>query len=416
LKLRVTSALVAFLFALGSVCAAESLKGTVTNGTTGKPAMGDDVVLLSLSNGMNEAGRTKTDSKGQYHFERSSGQMPNLIRVIHQGVTYHQMAPPGSTTENLTVYDAAKKVDGISATVDVQRFQTEGSALQVMELIALKNASNPPRSLMNDRPFEFSLPPEAQVVSAVAQSPGGQPIQASPVPAEKKGDYYIVFPVRPGETRFEIAYQLPYNGEAVVQPAIKWPLEHLVVMLPKSMTFEAKNPGMFQPMDSEKDANVQVTTQVKPGQNVAFRIAGTGTLAESQGGGEQPQSAQGGNMRQGPGGGLGKPIEAPDPLHNWRWYILGGFAVVLTAGGVYVSRRPTLETHVEAPPEPAKPKARSTAPSTARSSNIIEALKEELFQLELDRQQGRISPEEYIGAKAALDQTIKRAVAREGRS
>jgi len=39
-------------------------------------------------------------------------------------------------------------------------------------------------------------------------------------------------------------------------------------------------------------------------------------------------------------------------------------------------------------------------------------MKEELFQLEIDRQQGKISPGEYSRAKAALDETIKRALAR----
>ena len=41
-------------------------------------------------------------------------------------------------------------------------------------------------------------------------------------------------------------------------------------------------------------------------------------------------------------------------------------------------------------------------------------MKEELFQLEIDRQQGKVSAEEYSTAKAALDETIKRALARTG--
>ena len=40
-------------------------------------------------------------------------------------------------------------------------------------------------------------------------------------------------------------------------------------------------------------------------------------------------------------------------------------------------------------------------------------MKEELFQLEIDRQQGKVSVEEYSKAKAALDETIKRALARQ---
>ena len=40
-----------------------------------------------------------------------------------------------------------------------------------------------------------------------------------------------------------------------------------------------------------------------------------------------------------PGGGLGAPIDAPDPLHDYRVYILGAFALVLVMGGFYVVSR-----------------------------------------------------------------------------
>ena len=52
------------------------------------------------------------------------------------------------------------------------------------------------------------------------------------------------------------------------------------------------------------------------------------------------------------------------------------------------------------------------APARDRNALLLEAMKEELFQLEIDRQQGKITPEEYAKAKAALDETIKRALAR----
>jgi len=43
---------------------------------------------------------------------------------------------------------------------------------------------------------------------------------------------------------------------------------------------------------------------------------------------------------------------------------------------------------------------------------LLDALKEELFQLELERHQGKISAEEYEKAKTALDTTIARAAKR----
>ena len=47
--------------------AASTLTGTVKNGTTGKPSVGDDVVLIKFGQGMEEAGRTKTDANASTH-------------------------------------------------------------------------------------------------------------------------------------------------------------------------------------------------------------------------------------------------------------------------------------------------------------------------------------------------------------
>ena len=60
---------------------------------------------------------------------------------------------------------------------------------------------------------------------------------------------------------------------------------------------------------------------------------------------------------------------------------------------------------------PASPSVKPAAP--ARSGLLLEALKEELFQLEVEHKQGRISQPEYEKAKAALDQTLERALKRQ---
>ena len=44
---------------------------------------------------------------------------------------------------------------------------------------------------------------------------------------------------------------------------------------------------------------------------------------------------------------------------------------------------------------------------------LLEGLKEELFELEVEHKQGRISQQEYETTKAALDQTLQRALKRE---
>ena len=64
------SALLAAIFALTiASAAAQTLTGTVTNGTTNKPAAGDEVILINLANGMDVAGSTKADTAGKFSFK-----------------------------------------------------------------------------------------------------------------------------------------------------------------------------------------------------------------------------------------------------------------------------------------------------------------------------------------------------------
>jgi hypothetical protein len=130
---RITLVVTLFLALLFSALAsAQTLTGTVKNATTDKPAAGDDVVLLKLGEGMEEAGRTKTDSQGRFSFKLDDAQTPHLVRAIHQEVTYHRMAPPGTTSVELEVYDAAKKVDGITVVADIMRVQADQGQLVVV--------------------------------------------------------------------------------------------------------------------------------------------------------------------------------------------------------------------------------------------------------------------------------------------
>jgi hypothetical protein len=423
---RQISVLVAVVFFLSAFVPAETLSGTVKNGTTNKPGAGDEVVLLKLGQGMEEGGRTKADSSGKFRFNLDDAGSPHLVRVIHQGVTYHTMAPPGTPSVEVQVYDVARKLEGISVTADVMRFQAQGGDLQGVRLFAVNNTSSPPRTQMNDQNFAFYLPDGASVDSGMAQTANGQPISSAPVPQKEKNRYAFIFPLRPGETQFQVSFHMPYSGEASIDPRALYPAQHFVVMLPKSMQFTATAGGAagFQSMKDPSNSNAQVevasTTQI--GQPLAFKIAGSGILQEGEGetqaggGGGQMggASAQGRDSR--PGGGLGPPSDAPDPLEQYRWYILGGFALVLAAGAVYIAKRSKAApvpdfapTDVEFP----APRARKPAVAPASSGLLLEALKEELFQLEIDRKKGQVSQQEYEKARAALDHTLERALKRQ---
>ena len=300
------------------------------NSTTGKPSAGDEVVLFKLGQGMEEAGRTKTDAKGQFSFKLDDAQAPHLVRAIHQDVTYHRMAPPGTTSVAIEVYDVAKKVDGIEVVADIMRIQAAQGQIAVTREFGVQNTSNPPRTQMNEHNLEFYVPDGAHVIddSATATTEGGKPLKSAPVPEGEKNRYSFIFPLRPGLTRFEVTYQLPYSGSANLDPKSVYPLEHFVVMLPKAMQFTAAaSSAGFKLINypNEPDASVQVASNTKSGQNLAFKISGEGTLETGQENGAQgsdegaQSSAPGpgaGQSSNRPGGGLGPPIDAPDPLQN----------------------------------------------------------------------------------------------------
>ncbi len=404
-----------------SSASAQTLSGTLKNGTTNKPAGGDDVVLIKLGEGMEEAARTKADAGGHFSFKLPDAG-PHLIRAIHQGVTYHRMAPPGTDSVELQVFDVSKKIEGISVTADVMRFQAQGNQLQGTRLFAVNNTSDPPRTQMNDQNFEFYLPEGARIADASAETAGGQPINSAPVPQKDKNRYAFIFPLRPGQTLFQVGFELPYSGEASIDPKALYPAQHFVVMLPKTMQFSAGPGGGFESRANPKEpgATVQVASNTELGQPLAFKISGTGALGES---GENGQgSAPGGDSGAGatagrdsrPGGGLGPPIDAPDPLEKYRWYILGGFGIVLATGAFYITTRSRSgavpdfgASDVELPER--QPLRQATS---SRSALLLEALKDEMFQLEVEHKQGGISQQEYERARAALDQTLERALKR----
>jgi hypothetical protein len=419
-------ALAIVIAALSMVASAQNITGTVTNGTTGKPSAGDEVTLLSLSQGMQEVGSTKTDAQGKFSIAPpAEQQVPHMVRVTHGGVNYFpQGGPlmPGATTAAVTVYDTAKKLDGVSQTVEVDRYQSDGSQLQGIALFAIKNASNPPRALDSDKTLEFVLPAGAQIDSGMAKSPGGQPLNTMPTETGQKGHYTFSFPLRPGETQFQVSYHMPYSGEASFSPKPLAEVQHFVVMTPKGMNFVAKDSKRFQSMPDESGSGIMVATNAKPGEDLSFKLTGSGQFQpEAQqaagGGDEGGGGAMGGGQATGrdnrPGGGLGAPIDSNDPLHDYRAVILGVFALVLVMGGAFVISKSNHQ--VLAAKATATADLSEVAPKAARGAALLEAMKEELFQLELDRQQDKVTAEEYAKAKAALDETIKRALARSKR-
>ena len=108
---------------------------------------------------------------------------------------------------------------------------------------------------------------------------------------------------------------------------------------------------------------------------------------------------------------MGNPIDTPDPLSKYKYWILAGLALVLVVAAAFLLRKPAGAVG----PVPAEPQIASFAVKSPQSKRqlLLEALKEELFAIESEKIAGTLSAEEYAELKAALETVLRRALARQ---
>lgn len=437
--------LLAALFSLASLAQAATVSGTVTDKTTGKPSVGDKVELVDVQAGMSVADTTKTDSGGHYKLNKT-GAGPMLVRVTHQGSPYF-IAAPESGPGDIPVYDAAPNVSGLSIEADVYECEAENGQLRVLERYLVHNTSSPPTTQYNPaHGFEVVLPPDAVIEGSQAKRPTGMFTSTPVKPAGEKNHYTFDFPIQPDEadkdTEFTVSYHLPYSsGSYTFKPQMLMRADNIAFLLPKSISY--KGPG-FQSVPQDPNLQTLLARNVQPGQELALTISGTGSLPrEDQG---QPTGGSAGAQDvapTGPGGGIGNPIDTPDPLSKYKWWILLGMFLALSAVAGFLLRRPagaaaaaggaTVPVPALAPAR--RGQRRAAAPFTTSSppvaaayaappaaainhgshnATLLAVLKEEMFAIESERFSGTITPNEYKEQKAALETVLKRAMQKQG--
>jgi hypothetical protein len=179
------------------------------------------------------------------------------------------------------------------------------------------------------------------------------------------------------------------------------------------MSFKAGGGVTFQSLNETPGALTFLARNAGPTHAIDFTVSGSGamprdTQAENQGD-NTGQADAGGNAAANdtrPGGGLGVPIDTPDPLNKYKWWILGGITLAFAVGAGFLMRSPAADSAV--------PAVDAALPSrqTNTSTGLLAALKDELFTLETDHLQGKLTDAEYEEQKQALELVLRRALAR----
>jgi hypothetical protein len=431
------------LLLLATPSLAGTVSGTVTNGTTNKPAAGVEVILIQLQGTMQPVANTKTDAAGHYTFNNPGlGAGPMLIRAVYRGVLYHEPATPDKTTVDVTIYEPTDKSSAISVTVHAIIVQPNGSDLNVTEEFNISNKTQPPVAYYRaDGSFVFSLPPDAQLGNISAGGSSGMPVVQTAID-KTKTEKAIAYSFRPGDSAVSLTYKMPYPGnQAKFSATSPYAVDHLGVFAPPSVQVAG---GGFTPKGQTEGFSAYTRDTVAANTPVVFSVSGTAP-PPAQGANAGPLGGQGG----GPGDGqvddsqnpsVNSRIETgenvvpvasvttlPARLDDLKWILVGGFGVLFVLGLIFLARQPqaaiaAADAASAAPPPFPMPATNAPAPiATAAApaasevaANLdrevrgsLDELKDMLFRLELRREAGTINESDYATARERIQKALR---------
>jgi hypothetical protein len=403
---------------------AGTVHGTVNNATTGKPGAGVEVVLIQLQGGMTPVANTKSDASGQFTFDNPGiGVQPMLVRAVYKGVNFHQPLPPGKSSISVDVFEPTSDARAISVPSRVIIFQPNGTSLIVGEEYGVKNDSTPPQAYFRtDGNFDVALPEMAELKQIAASGPSGMPVVQAPID-KGKNRYAIAFAFRPGESDVRLSYELPYPGNAAT---VKIPTVYgggrLLVVAPPSVKLTGDG---LQMAGQEQGMSIYERAGVAAGAIVTVTLSGTAPppTASAANAGGAPGRAE--NVQGGESSGTIQSV--PGRLDALKWPLVGGFCILFVLAAILLARKPVAiavpsktaaaspaSDQVTGSPEKSYAAASTNGDALASldraTSTSLDALKDHLFRLELRRQAGTISEEEYTGERAKAEQVLRELV------
>jgi hypothetical protein len=420
--LRLLALATAFVITAG-VARAGTLHGTVKNGTTGQVAPGVEVVLIQLQGGMQPVANTKTDAQGQFSFDNPTlGTGPMLVRAVFHGVNFHQPATPGKTEMEIEVFDPTQDAKTISVPTHIVIFQPNGSRLVVGEEYSVLNNANPKQAYFRaDGNFEFALPDGASLQQAAAWGPSGMPVVQSTID-KTKNRYAVAFAFRPGESGVRFSYEVPYTGNAAtIKIPTVYPDAKLLVL--GAPTLQIAGDGL-EASGQEQGMNIYGRGPLQKGSIYSVSVSGTAPPPNARGGGDSDGGGQ-----QGQDGGAASQVtvtQIPGRLDVLKWPLVVGFLGLFALGAIFLARKPVAvvagvsgaEIPVTTRPAAKRAAASGTASKIAAASPTIDdvdaavgssldSLKDQIFRLELRRQAGTISEEEYAQERARAEKVLR---------
>jgi len=406
-------------FFLASAAYAGTVHGTVINRTTGKPTPGIPVTLLNPTAGMVEVGSATSDAQGQFTVSSDKiGTGPILIRATYHDNSFNTFLPPGRPEVEVEIYETSKDSKSITPDSHIIIFQPNGDKLIGAEEYHVLNNSNPPVAYFRtEGNFDFAIPENAKMQQVSTISSLGMAVPQASID-KGKGRFAIAYPFRPGETSIRLSYELAYpaNAATVKLPAAYAGLKMLVVA-PPGVTVSGDG---LKPAGQEQGMMVYTHDPLAAKAILTVKLSGVGSPQAADAGNDQGQQpGQEGNSRT-----EDENIQAvPGRLDDFKWILMIGLAALFALGALLLSRKQVvvaagpagdLEDAPDARRKSSKAaKASKSAPPTsvadvnAQVNASLDSLKDAIFRLELRKQAGTISAEEYAQERAKVEKLLR---------
>ena len=282
---------------LPAALALGAVDGTVVNRTTGKPQAGAMVILFQLgAKGPEPLASVTSDAQGKFAFSQAVEGGPHLVEANFAGVNYSLMLPPGSPTTGLevAVYDSGRKPGAAKVSQHMILLEPTGQQLQVSETILLNNSGDVTWQDAGRGTVRFYAPEAAkESVRVMAQAPKGMPVERIAEEAGAPGAYKVNFPIKPGETRVDISYSLPFASPGAFSGKVLMTEAPLRLVSPKGVTLSGAG---LKPMGPEPNTQAAIYEVTGPAYTVD--IQGVGALRSAPANEEAAEDEGGPSLQQ----------------------------------------------------------------------------------------------------------------------
>ncbi len=304
-----------------------AVDGVIVNGTTGQPQPDTVVMLIQPTQaGMQTLGTTKSDAQGKFSFDNNDAQGPRLIQAIFQGVQYNRMVPPGmpSTGLQIPVYASSNKAGTAKVTQHFIVLQPGEKEMTVSEGLLYVGDPNVTYYDPVNGSVRFYVPPEATGLTSVTVNPaGGMPIQRPALKTKDPNIYKVDYPVRPGETRFDINYAIPTTSPQIFTDKEIHPEASSNLVVPSGVTAKSDDLELAGQEPKTQASIYRIKTRIKDA-SFKVEVEGVGALQQSEGSPDdngQPQVQ-----------------EVKPRIYESLYWILGMAFAILGLGSVLLAR------------------------------------------------------------------------------